>query len=259
MQRTIWVTASSASAVLLALAGLASADVVETREIEETVPVTAGQPLVVIVKNITGSVRVTGHDSDRDRDARHRDRARRPASGHRARARRARPSNRERARPRRVSRPPPRHERRSHRGRRLRLPQRRWDEDYNVEYDIELRVPRGATLDLATVTDGDVTVEGVSGDFTVANVNGGVRLDGPRRQRQRSTPSTATSKPRSSALPRSDLVPNRQRQARRDVPRESLGRSRVRDDAGRRLHRFRSRVAERRRRPSTATTTAGGS
>ena len=55
---------------------------------------------------------------------------------------------------------------------------RGWDEGYNVEYDIELRVPRGATLDLATVNDGDVTAEGVSGDFTVANVNGGVRLTG---------------------------------------------------------------------------------
>ncbi len=39
-------------------------------------------------------------------------------------------------------------------------------------------MPRGATLDLATVTDGDVTAEGVSGDFTIANVNGGVRLTG---------------------------------------------------------------------------------
>ena len=93
------------------LAGLASADVVDTRELEETVPVTAGQPLVVIVKNIIGSVRVTGHDLRPRRDARDRDRARRPASRHRARARGARASDRERARPRRVSRAPPRRER----------------------------------------------------------------------------------------------------------------------------------------------------
>ncbi len=123
MQRTVWVTASSASAVLLALAGLARADVVDTREIEETVPVTAGQPLVVIVKNITGSVRVTGHDSDRiELHATETVRGDLQADID-ASARRARPSNRERARPRRVSRPPPRHEWRSHRGRRLRLPQ----------------------------------------------------------------------------------------------------------------------------------------
>ena len=39
---------------------------------------------------------------------------------------------------------------------------------YSVEYDIEVRVPRGATLDVATVNDGDVTVEGVSGEFELA-------------------------------------------------------------------------------------------
>jgi len=50
-----------------------------------------------------------------------------------------------------------------------------WD-NYSIEYDIEVRVPRGATLDIATVNDGDVTVEDVNGEFTLKNVNGGVRL-----------------------------------------------------------------------------------
>ena len=64
MHRTVLI-AGSASAALLALTAIANADVVETRELDETVAVTAGQPLVVIVKNITGSVRVTEHDRDR--------------------------------------------------------------------------------------------------------------------------------------------------------------------------------------------------
>jgi Putative adhesin len=178
MQRTFCVTASSATAALLALAGLARADVVDTRELEETVPVTAGQPLVVIVKNITGSVRVTGHDSDRvEMHATETVRGDLQADIERARAELGLRTESE---PGRVA----------FRVRRLGANgeaiedgdcdchNRRWDEGYNVEYDIELRVPRGATLDLATVTDGDVTVEGVSGDFAVANVNGGVRLTG---------------------------------------------------------------------------------
>jgi DUF4097 and DUF4098 domain-containing protein YvlB len=47
---------------------------------------------------------------------------------------------------------------------------------YRVEYDIEVRVPRGATVELATVNDGDVVAEGVHGEFKLTNVNGDVRL-----------------------------------------------------------------------------------
>ncbi len=53
----------------------------------------------------------------------------------------------------------------------------RWD-GFSVEYDIEIRVPRGAALDVATVNDGDVTVEGVNGDFELANVNGEIHATG---------------------------------------------------------------------------------
>jgi hypothetical protein len=45
-----------------------------------------------------------------------------------------------------------------------------------VEYDIEVRVPRGASVEVSTVNDGDVTVEGVNGSFDLKNVNGAVRL-----------------------------------------------------------------------------------
>ena len=55
----------TASAALLALAGNARADVVDTRELMETIPVPANEPLVVIVKNIIGPIHVTGHDANR--------------------------------------------------------------------------------------------------------------------------------------------------------------------------------------------------
>ncbi len=51
------------------------------------------------------------------------------------------------------------------------------DPGYEVRYDFTLRVPRRVELDLATVTDGDILVRGVEGDFAVRNVNGKVRLD----------------------------------------------------------------------------------
>lgn len=65
----------------------------------------------------------------------------------------------------------------------FRCPQRRddwcrWDDTYKVAYDFQLRVPREAALELKTVMDGDVTVDGVRGAFTVANVNGAITLDG---------------------------------------------------------------------------------
>ena len=65
MHRLASLMAAAAAAALLALAGAARADGVESRELEETIPVSAGEPLVVVVKNITGSVRITGHDADR--------------------------------------------------------------------------------------------------------------------------------------------------------------------------------------------------
>jgi DUF4097 and DUF4098 domain-containing protein YvlB len=161
----------AASAALLTFAGIASADVVDTRELDETIPVTAGQPLLVIVKNITGSVRVTEHDRDRvEMHATETVRGDLQADIERARAELTLKVESE---PGRVA----------FRVRRINddgddCNCGRWGNDYVVEYDIEVRVPRGTALDVATVNDGDVTAEGVSGDFTLANVNGGVHLTG---------------------------------------------------------------------------------
>jgi len=161
----------AASAALLTFAGIASADVVDTRELDETIPVTAGQPLLVIVKNITGSVRVTEHDRDRvEMHATETVRGDLQADIERARAELTLKVESE---PGRVA----------FRVRRINddgddCNCGRWGDDYVVEYDIEVRVPRGTALDVGTVNDGDVTAEGISGDFTLANVNGEVHLTG---------------------------------------------------------------------------------
>jgi hypothetical protein len=175
MRRTILITARSAPWALLAVAGVANADVADTREIDETIPVTAGEPLVVIVKNITGSVRVTEHDRDRvEMHATETIRGDLQADIERARAELQLKVESE---PGRVA----------FRVRRLdadgndgdcNCDHWRWGDNYNVEYDIELRVPRGATLDVATVNDGTVIAENVTGDFKFANVNGEIRVTG---------------------------------------------------------------------------------
>ena len=160
---------AAASTALLTVAGVAGADVVETRELDETVPVTAGQPLIVIVKNITGPVRVTEHDLDRvEMHATETIRGDLQTDIDRARRELALRTESE---PGRVA----------FRVRRVNDDGEscscgRWGDDYAVAYDIELSVPRGTKLEIATVNDGDVTAEGVTGDFTLANVNGAVHL-----------------------------------------------------------------------------------
>jgi hypothetical protein len=156
-----------ASAALLAFAGTVRADVVDTRELDETIPVPAGQPLVVIVKNVHGPIRVTGHDGNAvEMHATETVRGDLRADIERARAEM---QLRTESEPGRVA---------------FRV--RRTDEDrdgrglswdgYSIEYDIEVRVPHGAAVEVSTVNDGDVTVEDVNGEFALRNVNGTVRL-----------------------------------------------------------------------------------
>ena len=47
---------------------------------------------------------------------------------------------------------------------------------YNVTYDIDVQVPRGARPVVSTVNNGDIRVEGTTGDFDVSNVNGGISM-----------------------------------------------------------------------------------
>ena len=169
MQRPIRIATVTASAALLAFTGTIHADVVDTRELMETIPVPANEPLVVIVKNIIGPIHVTGHDANRvEMRATETVRGDLQADIDRARAEMQLRTETE---PGRVA------FRLWHIGEDDGDGRRnsRWD-NYSIEYDIEVRVPRGATLDIATVTDGDVTVEDINGEFELKNVNGGVRL-----------------------------------------------------------------------------------
>jgi hypothetical protein len=48
--------------------------------------------------------------------------------------------------------------------------------DYVVRYDFVLKVPRDVAVDLRTVNDGDIKVEGVRRGFQIENVNGGIEM-----------------------------------------------------------------------------------
>lgn len=58
----------------------------------------------------------------------------------------------------------------------------RWERNervrYTVTYDFELLVPAGLELELSTVNDGDLHVEGVRGELDLRNVNGGITVEG---------------------------------------------------------------------------------
>jgi len=167
MQRLTRIATVTASAALLGLTGTVRADVVDTRELMETIPVSANEPLVVIVKNIIGPIHVTGHDANRvEMHATETVRGDLQADIERARAemqlRTETEPGRVAFRVRNID---------GDSGRR----NSNWD-NYSIAYDIELRVPRGATLEISTVNDGDVTVEDVNGEFDLKNVNGAVRL-----------------------------------------------------------------------------------
>ena len=174
MQRLTRITTVTvtASAALLALAGTVRADVVDTRELSETIPVAANEPLVVIVRNIIGPIHVIGYDGNRV-EMRATETVRGDLQSDIERAR-AEMQLRTESEPGRVA------FRVRHigdddddRGR-----GRGWGWDnYSIEYDIEVRVPRGATIEVGTVNDGDVIVEDMNGEFKLNNVNGAVRLE----------------------------------------------------------------------------------
>ena len=134
-------------------------------------PVPADEPLVVIVKNIIGPIRVTGHDGNSvEMHATETVRGDLQADIERARAEM---QLRTESEPGRVAfrvRPI------GEDGEPATIAAAGGWDGYSVEYDIEVRVPRGATLEIATVNDGDVTVEDVNGEFELKNVNGAVRL-----------------------------------------------------------------------------------
>jgi hypothetical protein len=53
-----------------------------------------------------------------------------------------------------------------------------WDNPgYETRFAFELHVPAGARVDLRTVNDGDITVNGVRGGFLVHNINGSLDME----------------------------------------------------------------------------------
>jgi hypothetical protein len=166
MTATRFATLGAVLAAAVAYLGSAAAEIVETRELEESFDVAAGEPLVVIVRNVIGPVRVTGHDRNSvEMHATETVHADLQADIARARAEMQLMTEQEAGRI-------------AFRVRSNRDNDDYWGHwnDYRVEYDIELRVPRNAAIELSTVNDGDVIAEGVHGNFTLRNVNGAVQL-----------------------------------------------------------------------------------
>lgn len=167
------------SAAVLA-AGPVRAELIETRTFEESMPTGEGA-LRVVVDNVFGSIRVTAHDrASLDMVAAETIRADTQSDLERARTEIGLRTERN--------------------GDEIAFVVRRLDgececdccrwnrwDGYAVAYDIELNVPRDASLDLSTVNDGEIVVEGVRGDFEVGNVNGPVTLRGLRGSGHAST------------------------------------------------------------------------
>src|SRR5690606_20310971 len=130
-------------------AGVA-ADVVETRMLEERVPVDTASPHVR-VENVFGSVRVVAHDENVvQMTAEERAHGDTQAGVERARARMTLITERDGDEVSFVVRDPDD-------GEDCDCGWRDWRRrDRYVEYDIELRVPQQATLDVSTVSGGDV-------------------------------------------------------------------------------------------------------
>jgi len=49
---------------------------------------------------------------------------------------------------------------------------------YKVEFNFQIKVPRDTDVFLRTINNGEITVEGVKGDFDIDNVNGGIEIVG---------------------------------------------------------------------------------
>jgi hypothetical protein len=169
--RTTMVTRLALATALGAASSGSRADLAATRMLQESLAVDRSRPLLVIVDNVFGSIRVTGEErgsvemtatetirGDLQADI---DRARREVE-----LRIEHEDGRAAFRVRRV-------------GESGDCECGRW-QDYVVEYEIELRVPQDAAIELETVNGGDIEVVGVRGDVDVRNVNGGVNLAGLR-------------------------------------------------------------------------------
>ncbi len=51
-----------------------------------------------------------------------------------------------------------------------------WRQVYEFRYDFKIRVPRDLYLELRTVNDSEIHLEGTTGDYKISNVNGGIEM-----------------------------------------------------------------------------------
>ncbi|MGD8413969.1 MAG: DUF4097 family beta strand repeat-containing protein [Candidatus Latescibacterota bacterium] len=51
-------------------------------------------------------------------------------------------------------------------------------EGYKVNFDFEVKVPRGCAVELSTINNGDISASQLKGEFDVSNVNGAIELKG---------------------------------------------------------------------------------
>jgi hypothetical protein len=51
-----------------------------------------------------------------------------------------------------------------------------WHDVYHFNYDFKVRVPRDVNLELRTVNNSHITVEGTAGDYIINNVNGPIEM-----------------------------------------------------------------------------------
>jgi hypothetical protein len=49
---------------------------------------------------------------------------------------------------------------------------------YDVTYDIDIQLPRAVETVISTVNNGDIQMDGTTGNFDIGNVNGGIRMTG---------------------------------------------------------------------------------
>lgn len=62
-----------------------------------------------------------------------------------------------------------------------------FDENYRFKFDYVLEIPESAHLNVQTVNDGNVTIEGIQGSIQASNVNGDVYVEGAKSVSRAST------------------------------------------------------------------------
>ena len=155
--------------LFLACLPLMAADVEQNETIQKTYPLPGAAPKKVIVDNVNGSIHVTGYAGNEVRLTTHK-RLRADSSETAEQARRdvkldiSQDANTVRFY---VDGPFRCRDGGVHMDR---------DPGYEVKYDFELQVPHDTAIDLKTINDGEIEVEGVAGDYKVDNINGGIEM-----------------------------------------------------------------------------------